>query len=303
MMSIPETIDLSDASYGLDPLFVKQCTKVLVAPHTRALIYLIGTAHVSAKSAEDVAKVIRAVRPDTIVLELCNSRAGLLLSNQNTTPAPEDDQPMTLTQMVEAVKQRGGLSGVLFLLLSNMYKKIATKIKISPGVEFQRAYEEGKKINSRIILGDRPIEITLKRSWAMLSFYEKSRFMWHLLKDSSLDISEDDIEKLKSTDIITELMSEFTAEFPSLANTIIHERDQYLCGVLRSVPARVVVGVVGLGHVRGIESIWNNDLPNMEALLHIPKRESILWNTAKILAISTGALGIAYAVLRYLRPK
>ncbi|PRP88990.1 traB domain-containing protein isoform 1 [Planoprotostelium fungivorum] len=302
-MEAPEIVNLAQEEYGLDSVFVTQCTRVLVAPQTKATVYIVGTAHVSARSAEDVAKVIRIVRPDTIVLELCNNRAGLLLSNQNTAPQSDKEEPMTMTQVTDAIRQKGGLSGILFLLLSNMYKKIATKIKISPGIEFQRAYEEGRKIGSRIILGDRPIDITLRRSWAMLSFYEKTRFVWHLIKDSSLDISEDDIEKLKSHDIITEMLSEFTTEFPSLATTIIHERDQYLSGVLQSVPGRVVVAVVGLGHLRGIEKLWNQPLPNIESLLHVPRRESILWNTAKMLMISTGAVGIAYALLRYLRPK
>jgi len=301
-MDLRSVLDLSDSKHGLDPSFVTHCTKVLIAPHTKAIIYLVGTAHVSNKSAEDVAKVIRIVRPDTIVLELCNARAGLLLG-ANQVPKENEDTSLSISQLREAISQKGGVTGVLHLLLSNMYKKVASKIKIAPGLEFQRAYEEGKKIPSKFILGDRPIEITLQRSWALLSFYDKTRFMWHLIKDSNFDVTEDDIEKLKSNDIITELMSEFMNEFPSLANTLITERDMYLSGVLQSAPGQVVVGVVGLGHLRGIVDIWNKPHPNMESLLHIPQSESYLWSVTKLVLITTGALGAAFTLFKYLKPK
>ncbi|RRT57195.1 hypothetical protein B296_00047410 [Ensete ventricosum] len=37
-------------------------------------IWLIGTSHLSEKSASDVERVARAVRPDNVVVELCRSR-------------------------------------------------------------------------------------------------------------------------------------------------------------------------------------------------------------------------------------
>ena len=40
------------------------------------LVYLVGTAHVSRKSAADVARVIAAVKPQNVVVELCRSRWG-----------------------------------------------------------------------------------------------------------------------------------------------------------------------------------------------------------------------------------
>ena len=40
--------------------------------------FLIGTAHISKKSAEEVREVIRRVKPDTVMLELCEGRAKVL---------------------------------------------------------------------------------------------------------------------------------------------------------------------------------------------------------------------------------
>ena len=42
-------------------------------------IYLIGTAHVSPKSVEEVASVIDTLKPDTVCVELCQTRFDALM--------------------------------------------------------------------------------------------------------------------------------------------------------------------------------------------------------------------------------
>lgn len=37
-------------------------------------IWLIGTTHISKESADDVGRVVRAIKPDNVVVELCRSR-------------------------------------------------------------------------------------------------------------------------------------------------------------------------------------------------------------------------------------
>ena len=41
-------------------------------------MYLVGTAHVSLQSAEDVRRVIEAVQPQNVVVELCSSRTAIM---------------------------------------------------------------------------------------------------------------------------------------------------------------------------------------------------------------------------------
>ena len=43
-------------------------------PETRAAVTLIGTAHISKKSVEEVRETIEAVQPDTVCVELCETR-------------------------------------------------------------------------------------------------------------------------------------------------------------------------------------------------------------------------------------
>lgn len=49
------------------------------APGGRARAYVLGVSHVSRESCEEAAELIRAVRPDVVVLELCKDRLRLLL--------------------------------------------------------------------------------------------------------------------------------------------------------------------------------------------------------------------------------
>ncbi|KAJ6748049.1 TRAB DOMAIN-CONTAINING PROTEIN [Salix purpurea] len=41
-------------------------------------IWLVGTTHISSQSAAEVERVVRAVKPDNVVVELCRSRAGIM---------------------------------------------------------------------------------------------------------------------------------------------------------------------------------------------------------------------------------
>lgn len=42
-------------------------------------IWLVGTTHISQDSAMEVERVVRAVKPDNVVVELCRSRQVMLL--------------------------------------------------------------------------------------------------------------------------------------------------------------------------------------------------------------------------------
>jgi len=49
-------------------------------------VYLVGTAHVSEESAEEVKKTIELVQPHTVFVELCESRKALLLPKAALAP-------------------------------------------------------------------------------------------------------------------------------------------------------------------------------------------------------------------------
>jgi pheromone shutdown protein TraB len=68
-------------------------------------------------------------------------------------------------------------------------------------------------------------------------------------------ISKQDIERMKQSDVLTELMIEFCEYFPSLSRVLLLERDLYLARSVYSIAMSAeagnrIVAVVGLGHVK-----------------------------------------------------
>lgn len=98
------------------------------------------------------------------------------------------------------------------------------------------------------------------------------------------------MERCKQKDLLEQMMAEMIGEFPDLHRTIVAERDVYLTYTLRQAARRlelprasdaeprkcvpsVVVGVVGMGHVPGIEKNWSTEL-NIQEIMTIPRRPS-----------------------------
>jgi len=253
---------------------------------TGADVYIVGTAHVSRASVNEVIEVIRFVRPNMVFLELCRSRLPLLV-------APEvPNTPISLSQALNNATK----IGIFPALLSYFYSGIKDKLNITPGAEFKAAFEEAKKLQAAVVLGDRPVEITLKRTWANLSFYEKLKFVYTLLKESRLDIKEEDIESLKDTDLITKALNDLSKEFPGISRPLIFERDEYLTMMLQNCKAPIVVAVVGLGHVEGIKRCWGQTI-DLAELRKIPP----VWSLRKILLVSLSVtVGVSSALLYFL---
>jgi len=254
----------------------------LISSVTGAEIYIVGTAHVSRASVIEVCEVIRFIKPNLIFLELCRSRVPLLV-----TPELPSNTPLTLTQTLSNATK----IGIFPALLSYFYSGIKDKLKITPGAEFKAAFDEARKLQATVVLGDRPVEITLKRTWANLSFYEKLKFIYTLLKESRIDIKEEDIENLKDTDLITAALKDLSKEFPGISRPLIFERDEYLAMMLQNCKAPLVVAVVGLGHVEGIKRCWGQQIDITE-LRKIPN----VWSFRKFF-ITTLSLTVGISAI------
>lgn len=233
-------------------------------------VYLVGTAHFSTESQEDVSKVIRATQPDIVMVELCKSRVNILELNEEMLL--EEAKNINLQKVRLAIKQSGVLQGVMHVLLLSMSAHLTKQLGMAPGGEFRRAFQEARHVpGCRLHLGDRPIQITLKRALAALSVWQKFKLAWYLIFSKD-PISKEDVEKCKQRDLLEQLLKEMTGEFPALSQVFVEERDIYLTHSLKmaarpreypdrhevSIPS-VVVGVVGIGHVPGIIANWNKE--------------------------------------------
>lgn len=238
-------------------------------------IYVVGTAHFSLQSQEDVSRVIREVKPHIVMVELCEQRTNILLLDEEVIL--RESKNINIKKIRATMAQNGVFNGLMYILLLNMSAHITRELGMAPGGEFRRAMAEAKKIPNCIVqLGDRAIDITLHRAIASLTWRQTFRFVWHLLT-SNQSISIEEVEKCKQKKMLEDMLEEMTEEFPALKRVFVVERDMYLCHSLqvaalqpRREPCRIV-GVVGIGHVAGIIEHWGKINPqDIPPLLQVP---------------------------------
>ncbi len=234
-------------------------------------IILIGTAHISKASMVLVEKTIEEENPDVIGVELDELRLQQLIHGQKW----ENTNVLQLIQSGQA-----GLV-LLNLFLSNMQKQLGEKVGVKPGDEMRVAVDKAKEKKKPLLLMDRSLQITMKRAMARIGLWEKLKLGGSLavglFGGNEEKIDEKKIEALKETDLVTQLMHELSKEYPQLKKTLVDERDAYIAHALIQSPGKKIVGVVGMGHVKGILAHLEEHalgktggLPPMEELTLIP---------------------------------
>jgi len=215
-------------TYGSE-LLPENVTKVVT--ECGAKIYVVGTAHFSQASQDDVVKVIQCLSPDVVMVELCPSRVGVLKYDEESLLLAAQD--VSLAKLRVAIKESGSvISGIMQLLLLSMSAHITKQLGMAPGGEFRVAAKQARLIpGCRLVLGDRPIQATLGRAMGSLSIFQKMKLGWHLLFSKD-DITKEDVEKYKQKDMIAEMLAEMTGDFPELSRVFVQERDQYMAQML-----------------------------------------------------------------------
>ncbi|MDH4225587.1 MAG: TraB/GumN family protein [Deltaproteobacteria bacterium] len=253
-------------------------------------IHLVGTAHISHKSAEEVEAVIRHVRPDCVAVELCEAR-------HHTLTRPDAWMEMDLFQVV---RQKKATMLLAHLIISAFQRRMGDKLHIRPGAEMIKAMEVAKDTGAQLVLADRDVQVTLKRTWGKLGFWNKIKLASSLLFSvvATPEMTEKEIEELKSLDMLTSVMESFAKAFPTAKKTLIDERDYYLAHHILNAPGKVVVGVVGAGHLAGIKTLVQQGTREdaLPPLLAIPPRgwvgRTLKW---AVPALVLGLIGYGFA--------
>lgn len=234
-------------------------------------ITVVGTAHVSRESADLVVSVIETEKPDTVCIELCESRYQSLTQKKRWQD----------TDLIKVIKEKKAFLLLSNLMLSYFQKKIGRKLGVNPGEEIMGAIRTADEVDARIHLADRDIRTTLSRAWRLMRPWTKVKLLTQLIASVGDvdDISEEDIEKLKTKDVLESLLSEMGESLPEVRRILIDERDEYLTHRIRTAPGTKVVAVVGAGHVPGILKHWNASV-DTNALDRIPPRGK-LFNVLK----------------------
>ncbi|XP_061371705.1 uncharacterized protein LOC133314273 isoform X3 [Gastrolobium bilobum] len=276
--SHPELLDLADNG----SLVLVQKNRFGPVPSWRTefvepeSIWLVGTTHVSKESAMEVERVVRALRPDNVVVELCRSRAGIMYAAADDELGKQIRSNMfslSGTGFFGAVGRSINLGGqtalALRLLLAAFSSKISSDINRPFGDEFRAARKASEEVGAQIVLGDRPIEITLQRAWKALKWTDKLSLVISVVRGitSSSDISTNKLEEASTDDGTFQLYEQLSLSYPSLLPPLIHERDTYLAWSLKRSKAvnncKRVVGVIGKGHMNGVIYALVSDTGNL----------------------------------------
>jgi pheromone shutdown-related protein TraB len=229
-------------------------------------IRLVGTAHVSAQSIEDVRKAIEEFHPDMVAVELDLARFQALR---------KEAKDPTVAEVLE-VKNFNQL--LIQWILSYLQRKIGIDVGVEPGAEMKAAIAEAEQRGIPVSLVDRDIKLTLLRFWQSLGIIGKIRMFFALVVSiAEVDELESiDIERLKDQSVIDMIMEEFRKFSPEGARSLIDERDAFIAHNLVRLKGENIgriLAVVGAGHVQGINRYLENPsaLPPLDSLTRQPR--------------------------------
>ncbi|SDH34421.1 TraB/GumN family protein [Desulfosporosinus hippei] len=248
---------------------------------------LIGTAHVSKQSAELVKEVIEAERPDSVCIELDEPRYQTIIEGNKWKE----------TDIFKIIKEKKATLLLINLVISSFQKRLAKQFGINAGQEMIQGAESAKEIGANLVLADRNIQITFSRIWQGVGFWGKVKLLtgifFSIFDDE--DISEEDLEKMKSQDMLNSILNEFTVSFPKLKLPLIDERDQYLAQKIKDAPGSKVVAVLGAAHVPGIKEELKRE-HDLAKLSEVPAQSK----TLKIIGWSIPLLILAVMVYTFI---
>jgi pheromone shutdown-related protein TraB len=242
-------------------------------------IILIGTAHISKESVEEVRQAIETYKPDIVAVELCQRRYDTITKKDKWENTP----------VAALIKSNNAYFMLAQTFLSSIQRKLGEEYGVEPGSEMIAAMQEAEKHNIKVALVDRDITVTLKRAWRKMGVREKFRVVWEFLKAmlgyDEEELEDLDLKELMKQDVISQMMEEFSKIAPSAATVLIHERDQYIAQKIFDESKKgKVVAVVGAGHINGIKQyLAKQELNvNLQELDQIPKKRMNLVKVVEV---------------------
>ncbi len=248
------------------------------------MIKIVGTAHISQESVEEVARHISELRPAAVAVELDEFRLRGM-KEQRDVP------------IVDLIKRNNATVALLNILLSFLQRRLGAEVGVRPGKEMLVAIDVAEQIGAEVALIDRDIRITMRRALAEMSLREKLSIAKELLL--SMFISGEEIKKeigeVKKEENLLNIISHLQEFSPNIYRVLVKERDAYMAARLLELEKRYgsVVAVVGAGHRPGIEHYLANphEIPDISRLMHVPKKRLTITNLLKF-GIPALVLGI-----------
>ena len=156
---------------------------------------VIGTAHISKKSANLVREVIEKEKPDCVCVELDSQRFKAL----------SEKKRWESLDLKTLIREKQLTTLIINILLSSYQKKLGEKLGVTPGIELLEATSTAKELNLPIELCDREIRVTLRRAWNSMTFWQKLKLITSGFAGifESQEMTEEKLDELKQKDVLT----------------------------------------------------------------------------------------------------
>jgi pheromone shutdown-related protein TraB len=212
-------------------------------------IHLIGTAHVSRDSIEEVTGAIREEKPGIVCVELDEGRLAAITKKDS----------WERLNVSKVLKEGKGFLLVANLALAGFQRRLGNELGVKPGEEMIAAVNTAQELGIPYSLCDREVQITLRRAWANCGLWSKCKLLAALLSGAftTEKLGTEEIESLKKGNELDGMMAELAQYLPSVKETLIDERDRYLAVKIWKASrdcAGGILAVVGAGHLRGIQA-------------------------------------------------
>lgn len=208
--------------------------------HEEPALTLIGTGHVF-QIEDTIRDAILALRPAVVFVELDRGRLSALLHRRRTGEAP----PV-----------RGSF---VQRKLAMFQEQVAKRYGGEVGGEMVAAVEAAGMVGARVLLIDRPAQVTVQRALKELTWREKGRALglvigggFRALVPSKRPDIDDEVRKYQADSLAS--LAELQGRFPTVHRVVIHERDLLMADRIRKIMEDAPSGlaVVGDGHIPGM---------------------------------------------------
>jgi pheromone shutdown protein TraB len=132
-------------------------------------VRVVGTAHVSPESVDEVERTIADERPDVVAVELDEGRFRQLKGEQ-----PDDLEASDL------LRGNTVFQFLAYWMLSYVQTRLGDEFDIEPGADMLAAVETAEEHGLDVALVDRDIQMTVQRFWARMTGGEKLRMLLSL---------------------------------------------------------------------------------------------------------------------------
>ena len=265
---------------------ISPTTSLLRSDKSDNEVYLLGTAHISQASNEEVVELIHLVKPKYVFVELDANRAAQLRSSSNPVSKNGNNMTDSFNTLFKGIG-KGLPPTILQQLPPQMTKVVLPMVQKAPemmsrmgwlggstqGAEMKAAIEEAERIGATCIYGDVDLQDTMRElKLVMMGMVSNPLHLMQMIHNAPSPPKElaeltgiilnggdptQIIEAVKTREQAKQMTKYVSEALPPLYDVMITKRDVHMANMLKKHCAEgKVVAVVGAGHVEGIEREW-----------------------------------------------